>query len=124
MKWKNEVGNWTRYRELPGLVEVDFHRSGEEGGGYYEDHMAGVYEDALAALRQAQEEGAQYVLLTHGRSTSSGWKKTTSRSVIRGLMRSPAATPYLDRRRCIQHESVFVAAIRMAPAASSPSLAL
>ena len=29
-------------------------------------------------------------------------------------MRSPEATPYIIRRECIQHDSVFVAAIKSA----------
>jgi hypothetical protein len=110
---KREGGNWTRYRSLPGVMEKDFHRAGE-GGGYYEDHMAAVYHDTLDALQQAQEQGYQYVLFTHGSSTSYGWKKRTSRSVIRGLMRSSIATPFIYRARCVQHETCFVAAIRPA----------
>jgi hypothetical protein len=93
-------------------VEVDFHWSGQEDAGTYMEHMAEVEVVALNALVEAHGAGAQYLLLTHGASTSEGWKQSTSRSVIRGLMRSPKATPYIDRARCIQHATVFVAAIR------------
>ncbi|MGY4713052.1 hypothetical protein ACXDF8_26495 [Mycolicibacterium sp. CBM1] len=96
-----------------GFTEVDFHRTGQDGEWTpYEHRMQQVYDDALAALRDAQESGVPHVLFRHGWSTSEGWKTTTSRSVVRGLMRSPAATPYIVRSKCIQHYSVFVAAIR------------
>ena len=114
MRWAIEDGNWTRFRQLPGVVEVDFHRSDRQDGGHYDEHMFAVYHETLDALQQAQEEGRKYVLFTHGCSTSYGWKKRTSRLVIRGLMRSPEATPYIDRARCIQYETVFVAAVRPA----------
>jgi len=112
MNWRNESGDWTGFRKLPGVVEVDFHRSGEEYDGNYSDMMAGLADEVLGALRDAQQAGVKYVLFTHGWSTSVGWKRTTARSVVRGLMRSPEATPYIIRRECIQHDSVFVAAIR------------
>ena len=101
-----EKSDWTRYRELAGVMEVDFHRAEQQDGGHYEDHMAAVYHDTLDALEQAQKNGHQYVLFTHRASTSYGWKKTTSRSVVRGIMRSPAATPYIIRAQSsIQHET-------------------
>jgi hypothetical protein len=108
---KIEDGDWTRYRQMPGLVEVDFHNTGLNDGGSYWEHMEEVRDKALAALRDAQREGIHYILFTHGRSTSRPGS-TTSRSVVRGLMRSKEATPFLVRRECIQHESVFLAAIR------------
>jgi len=76
-------------------------------------------ETALAALKEAYEHGVRYVLFTHGWSTSEGWRQTTARSVVRTLMRSRAATPYIVRRECIQHNSAFVAAIR--PKESRPT---
>lgn len=103
-------GSWTDYRGLPNLTEVDFHWSGRMSGSYWEN-MQEVYETALDAIRSAQDGGISYVMLRHGSSTS-GPGKTTSRSVIRGLMRSPEATPFIVRSRCIQHPTVFVAAIR------------
>jgi hypothetical protein len=108
-----EYCNWTEYRQrFPGIREVDFHRSGENDGLDYHERMDRVYEDALAALKQAQSDGVPYVMFRHGWSTSVGWSQTTSRSVVRGLMRSKVATPFIVRSRCIQHESVFIAAIR------------
>ncbi len=49
-----------------------------------------------------------------------GETQTTARSVIRGLMRSKAATPYIVRNQCIQHHSCFVAAIRPLKSATAP----
>src|SRR5262245_29336339 len=104
-------GDWTKYRQLPGVVEVDFHY-----GDYGEQRMplleamGGVEFRTLEALKDAYERGVKWVLFTHGASTSRPFKMT-ARSVVRGVMRSKAATPYIIRRECIQHRTVFVAAI-------------
>ena len=37
---------------------------------------------------------------------------STARSQVRSFMRSKDATPLIDRRGCIQHETVFVAKLR------------
>lgn len=106
-------GNWAEYRQLPRVMEVDFHYTKEEGyglGSYYLN-MQDAWDRSLRALEEAQREGFQYVLFTHGWSTSR-IGKTTARSQVRKLLRSKAATPYVIRRDCIQHNSVFVAAIR------------
>jgi hypothetical protein len=65
----------------------------------------------LSAIREAYTRGVPYVLLVHGNSTSRPGK-TTQRSMIRSLMRSKDATPYIVRSECIQHHTVFVAKIR------------
>ena len=109
------TGAWTQYLSLPGLREVDFHWSDfrrDPREKSYDEAMDEVYEFALTALKEAfEDDSTHYVLLTHGKSTSRPGNMT-ARSVIRGLMRSAEATPYIDRKRCIQHESVFVAALR------------
>lgn len=107
-------GNWTQFRQLePRPREVDFHYSelGRREIPYWEA-MAQVRQEALEALKLAQSQGEKWVIFRHGASTSSGWKDTTARSQVRGLMRSKEATPYIVRKQCIQHETVFVAAIR------------
>ena len=73
--------------------------------------MQAVWDRALSALVEAQRSGKKYVLLTHG-STTSRIGKMTARSQVRKLLRSKEATPYVIRRESIQHDSVFVAAIR------------
>ena len=55
--------------------------------------MAEVEQRALQAIQDAYEEERSDVLMTHGSSTSVGWRQTTARSVIRGLTRSKVATP-------------------------------
>ncbi len=115
MKYEN--GNWTEYRKLPYSEEVDFHFDNSNSGyASYEDKMAEANETTLKRLKAAHEEGVAYLIFTHGHSTSR-IGKTTTRSVIRGLMRSKEATPYINRKECIQHYSVFVAAIREKPGA-------
>jgi len=114
--WKQEEGEWTEYRRLPLCVEVDFHRAWREDRTTYRDGMVEVGNDAFAAIETAHRFGLKYVIFTHGRSTS-GPGKTTARSMVRELMRSPASTPFIQRRDCIQHPSCFVAAIRDNPEA-------
>jgi hypothetical protein len=118
VRFRVERGPWTRYRQLPGPVkEVDFHWSDIRGEWRpYDEKMAEVYETALEELLRAHKDGLRYLIFTHGSSTSR-IGKTTARSVIRGLMRSATATPYILRAACIQHETVFVAAIRPQPKA-------
>jgi hypothetical protein len=112
MRWQVEGADWTRFRKLPGAIEVDFHWS-ESGREWrpYDQKMAEVCDEALNALKRTQENGTRYIIFMHGSSTSR-LGKTTARSVVRGLMRSSAATPYIVRRECIQHDTVFVVAIR------------
>ena len=114
--FKKGTGDWTQYRG-PGVREVDFHRAQPkrerafQGRFAFENHMAQVEEEALDALKKAYEDGTEAVLFLHGWSTSRPGR-TSSRSVVRGLMRSSKVTRYLNRRKSIQHNSVFRAAIR------------
>ena len=111
MLFKEGNENWTEYRNLPNLQEMDFHRS-DNGPHNYWESMEMVGSDALDAIKSAYESRQiEYVLFTHGGSTS-GPGRTTARSQIRGLMRNTKATPYIDRNRCIQHPTCFAAAIR------------
>ncbi len=104
-------GNWTDFRKLPEVTEVDFHWAEEQPTGAYWEHMDQVKETTLNSLRRAQANGIQHVLFTHGHSTSRMGAQT-SRSVVRGVMRSKEATPHIIRKESIQHSSVFVAKIR------------
>lgn len=112
--FKQGQGDWKQYRNLPNLMELDFHRADQESDLPYWAKMDEVWDDVMTHLQTAQHQGAQWLLITHGHSTSWGWKKTTARSQVRNFMRSKEATPYIIRAECIQHESVFVAAIRPA----------
>jgi len=113
--FKRQGGNWTDFRHLPGLMEIDFHWA-ELGPrcGSYQEAMGKVYHAAFSALQTARSRGLQYVLFRHGHSTSRPGAET-ARSVVRGLMRSKEATPYILRRECVQHPSAFLAAIRGLP---------
>lgn len=106
--FKRSAINWTEFRKLPGVVEVDFHYSDQGPSRMpYHESMELVLATTLAALSRAHADPSkQYVLFTHGHSTSRRGT-TTSRSVVRGVMRSKAATPFIDRKRSIHHYSVF-----------------
>ena len=110
--FKKESGNWTQYRQLPRVTEVDFHYSeyGPRQIPYWEA-MDAVREQTIEALQSAQQEGHRYVIFRHGFSTSRPGE-TTARSQVRSVMRNKIATPYIIRAECIQHNAVFVAAIR------------
>jgi len=112
---RKETGNWVDYRARFGLLpedEIDLHfgrRDPREQSRY--DGMAAVKQCVIENLRRAKENRRPYIMFTHGWSTSRPGKMT-ARSVVRGFMRSSAATPFIERSKCIQHNSVFVAKIR------------
>lgn len=110
-KFKSASNNWTEFRKLPDLIEVDFHLSEKGGVHDYWQSMDDVYRIAIKAIQTAQKDGKQYVLFRHGSSTSR-IGKTTSRSQVRKAMRNTEATPFIIRSKCIQHSTVFVACIR------------
>src|SRR5438105_2468844 len=106
-KFKYETGDWTRYRGLPNLVEIDFHYGrARDCDPPYGERMTQVRSDTLEALRSAQTAGKDWVLFQHGHSTSR-LGAATSRSQVRGVMRSRQETPFIVRAQCIQHYSVF-----------------
>jgi hypothetical protein len=112
--FKREERNWVEYRELPKLLEIDFHPDDQDqefADLPYHEKLQQWNELTLNALHRAQMEGRQWVLFKHGHSTSHIGKKT-ARSVVRGVMRSKKATPFIVRRESIQQPSVFLAAIR------------
>ena len=132
--FKQGAGDWTKYRELH-PVEIDFHYSNRDRDeeGYvpgsarrrrkheepppmpYHAMMEEVWATALSALQAAQKGGVRYVLFQHGWSTSV-LGSNTARSQVRDLMRSAEAAPYIISGECIEHNSVFLAAIRPPPA--------
>ena len=77
----------------------------------YAEAMAGVLQLVIAKLKQAQLNGRSHVMIIHGKSTSRRGK-TTARSQVRNFMRSKDATPLIDRKQCIQHDTVFVARLK------------
>ncbi len=109
--FKYQFRNWIEYRKLANLVEVDFHPQEGGNGLPYWERMEEASSRTISALREAQKAGKQYVLFTHGSSTSHRGK-TTCRSQVRSVMRSKEATALIMRGACIQQDSVFLAAIR------------
>lgn len=112
--FRRETGDWTRFRnDLRGKVrEVDFHHE-EPRSVSYSEAMDAVDTEAFESLQTAQKNGVDWIIFTHGSSTSEPGKPT-SRSVVRDLMRSPRSTPYVIKAHSIQHENVFVAKVRPA----------
>lgn len=110
--FRTESGDWTRFRALKPR-EFDLHRCewGRREVPYWVA-MQEVRDDTLAELVAAQKSGAEWLLIRHGGSTS-GPGKTTARSVVRRIMRSSSATPFIVRRDCVQHEMVFLARIQL-----------
>ncbi len=104
-------GDWKRYRR-PNCREVDLHFGPRDRQAKsFEQAMAEVTELVERMLRKAQQDGQPYVMFIHGRSTSRRGKMT-ARSRVRGFMRSPKATPFIQRGHCIQHETIFLAKVR------------
>jgi hypothetical protein len=104
-------GNWTQYRSQFNLSrsdEIDLHFGKRDRGLSYWEAMAGVTDVVVAKLNEARRNGRSHVMFVHGASTSRPGK-TTARSQVRSFMRSKDATPLIDRRGCIQQETVFVA---------------
>jgi hypothetical protein len=104
-------GNWTTLRDnIPNLMIVDLHFGRGEPGQWC-NNMAEVYAIVTRALKDAQAWGCDFVMFKHGHSTSYQFK-TTTRSIVRGIMRSKESTPFIIKAKSIQHYSVFVAKIR------------
>jgi|SRR5579871_3824371 len=107
-------GDWKQFRSrfnLSASDEVDLHFGKRDQGVSFSDVMDEVIDIVKDSLRHAQLRGCQYLMFIHGHSTSRRGK-TTARSQVRKFMRSSAATPLIERNRCIQHQTVFVAKIR------------
>jgi hypothetical protein len=108
-------GNWTDLRAQFNRAredEIDLHFGRRDRWAMtYDDAMDGVAEIVLKSLLAVQKNKRPYVMFTHGWSTSRPGK-TTARSVVRGIMRSREATPFIERWGCIQHEAAFVAKVQ------------
>ena len=105
-------GDWQQYVP-PDCLEVDLHfGKRDRNAKTYEQAMDEVTALVERTLREAQQDGCPYVMFRHGRSTSRRGK-VTARSQVRGFMRSPKATPLIEREHCIQHEAIFLAKVRL-----------
>lgn len=114
--FQRAAGDWTRFRAELGLRggdEIDLHFGKRDPRVQsYDEAMAEVAELVEAKLREAQTEGRPYLMFRHGGSTSRSGR-TTARSVVRQFMRSKAATPFINRSQCIQHDTCFIAKLRL-----------
>jgi hypothetical protein len=110
--FKKVKGDWRNWSTRKDCLAVDFHWNvfGKREKDYG-SCMADVYETAKNGLIQAQSENYNYVLFTHGSSTSRPGQ-TTARSTVRKLMQSKESTPYIVKKDCLQCETVFIASIR------------
>jgi hypothetical protein len=90
---------------------IDFHYGRRPPELPYMEAMANVYTEALAAIRLAYEEGAPFLLIVHGYSTSRAFH-VTARSMVRRLMRSKEVTPYVDRRRSVREQGRLLVALK------------
>jgi hypothetical protein len=115
MMFQRRYGDWRQYRSEFGLTEldeIDLHFGKRDRTQMsYAEAMAGTLNLVIAKLREAQLNGRSHVMIIHGKSTSRRGK-TTARSQVRNFMRSKHATPLIDRKACIQHDTVFVVKLR------------
>lgn len=111
-------GDWQKFKGPSYVLEIDLHFGRGEPGSF-DENMGEVENIVISALRDAQDCGFQYVKFVHGHSTS-GPSKTSARSVVRGIMRDKESTPFIIKSQSIQHESVFMAAVRPKEGATSP----
>jgi hypothetical protein len=115
-KFHTDLGHWEKFRSQLGFSqsdEVDLHFGKRDPAKMsYGEAMAGVTSLVRASLEEAQRQGRPYLVFIHGSSTSRRGK-TTARSQVRNFMRSTAATPLIDRRGCIQHNTVFIAKLKL-----------
>jgi hypothetical protein len=106
--WKQLVAEF----QLATADIVDLHFGPRDLSQSYYEVMADVEMMVEQNLIDAQNNGRPYRVFVHGWSTSRRGK-TTARSVVRNFMRSTAATRLIIRSGCIQHETVFIAKIRL-----------
>jgi hypothetical protein len=112
-RFKIGICDWTQYFSKLNLSEKDDQINLHFGKGckpHYES-MAEVEMIVERGLKEAQLKGRPYLVFNHGWHTS-GRGRTSARSVVRGFMRSKAATPLIERKDCIQHVTIFVAKLR------------
>jgi predicted PolB exonuclease-like 3'-5' exonuclease len=114
-------GDWTQYRSRFNLSksdEIDLHFGKRDRSVSYDEAMAELTGIIEGGLKEAQRKGRSYVMFIHGSSTSQPGKRT-ARSQVRSFMRSKAATSLIERKHCIQHDTVFVAKVRTSDEAAA-----
>jgi hypothetical protein len=112
--FQNGSGDWTQFRSMLNLAprdEIDLHFGKRDRSTSYEDAMAEITAIVERGICEARKQGRSYVMFVHGNSTSRPGQ-TTARSQVRQFMRSKAATPLIERKHCIEHQTVFIAKVR------------
>jgi hypothetical protein len=109
--FKKVKGDWKNLKDMSAMI-VDLH-FGRGEPGQFSNNMAEVADIVMQEIKAAQAKGCAYVTFMHGYSTSKPGE-TTARSIVRGIMRSKESTPFVIKSQSMQHNSVFVAAIRPA----------
>jgi hypothetical protein len=108
-------GDWkqlaAKFRLEPADI-IDLHFGPRDPCRSYHEVMMDLEMMVERNLITAQKNRRPYLMFVHGWSTSRRGN-TTARSVVRSFMRSKAATPLIMRSGCVQHETVFVAKIRL-----------
>ena len=105
-----EIKYWWEWKKHPKTLVIDYHDGPDHGMAYWE-HLECWHKRTMDALKKAQKEKLEYVLFTHGSSTSRQGKET-ARSVVRKIMRGKNGTPYIIRKKCIDYGSAFLAVIK------------
>jgi hypothetical protein len=115
-KFRVGIGPWRQYRTQFSLCksdEIDLHFGKRDPSSMsFEEAMVGVTDLVVTGLKEAQRKRRPYVMFIHGSSTSRRGK-TSSRSQVRNFMRSKDATPLIERGGCIEHDTVFIAKLKL-----------
>ena len=113
-------GDGREWKKHPNTLVIDYHDDSDHGMAYWE-HLEDWHKRTMDALKKAQQDGSEYILFTHGSSTSRQGNQT-ARSVVRKIMRGKKGTPYILRKKCIDYYSSFLAAIRPLPKTKEENL--
>ncbi|MCL2721942.1 MAG: hypothetical protein FWD47_11470 [Treponema sp.] len=103
-------GDGREWKNQSKTLIIDYHDGPDYGMAYWE-LLKDFHKRTMEGLKKAQEEGYEYILFTHGSSTSRQGAQT-ARSEVRKIMISKKGTPYIIRKNCIDYGSAFLAAIR------------
>jgi hypothetical protein len=108
--FQEKPGDGREWRKETSILIINYHDGPNYGRAYWE-LLKIFHERTIEALKKAQNEGIDYVLFTHGSSTSRQGNQT-ARSEVRKIMRGKEGTPYIIRKGCIQYTSSFLAVVR------------
>jgi hypothetical protein len=103
-------GDGRDWKKHPKTLVIDYHDGSDYGMEYWE-HLEDFHNRTMEGLKKAQKDGYEYILFTHGSSTSRQGTQT-ARSEVRKIMKGKKGTPFIIRKYCIDYGYSF----------SSPSL--